>query len=313
MVKLGIIGGSGAKGVIAALASDTPLESDDLTVDRNNYTVDFFHFRKGEAEIYFVLRHGKDHTDLPQKLDQRGIVRFLEKRKLQGVVLTSATGSLDTSIQLVDEGGIVVNSGVFRGFGYHSLSLNDPHNPHAVLADPYDTQLRRLLLDSIGAVSGATAYDGGLYVQNEGNSFESPAEIASLYLQLHTPAIGLENVAIMRAAFERAGITASSGSRDRSLVKTLNEQEEMYRQLDTVLNVRYAQVSMNAVRETVLLREAGVPVALASFPVNYGAGLVSQEQVDHERTKTAIARATQPYIVPFLVNVIERAPHMLGR
>ncbi len=68
---------------------------------------------------------------------------------------------------------------------------------------------------------------------------------------------------------------------------------------------------MNAVRSTILAREAGIPVALASLPVNYGAGLVPAEKVDHERTINAINNALTPYIVPFLVNVIENAPKYL--
>ncbi len=211
MVKLGIIGGSGAKGVVEALARDTPISSDDLSVGGKSYTINFLHFNRGETEVYFVLRHGKDHTELPQKLDQRGIISFLKRRSIDGLVLTSATGSLDTSIKLVDEGGIVVNSGVFRGFGYQSVSFNDPKNPHAVLDKPYDPEMRKLLLEAARAVPGATAYDGGLYVQNEGNPFESPAEIADLVCRLDAPSFQLaqlkELVALGRHCNQKSNYT----------------------------------------------------------------------------------------------------------
>ncbi len=295
MVKLGIIGGSGAKGVVGALANGTPISSDDLSVGGRSYTVDFLHFTHGETEVYFVLRHGKDHTELPQKLDQRGIISFLKRRSIDGLVLTSATGSLDTSIKLVDEGGIVVNSGVVRGFGYQSASFNDPKNPHAVLANPYDPRLRDLLLDSAKSVTGATAYDGGLYIQNEGNPFESPAEIADLVCRLDAPSFQLAQLKELVAL----GRTS------------LQSEVELYERLAKNLNRTNAQVSMNAVRSTILAREAGIPVALASFPVNYGAGLVPAEKVDHERTMKAIDKALAPYIVPFLKNVIEKAPQYL--
>ena len=85
----------------------------------------------------------------------------------------------------------------------------------------------RLMLDSIRAVPGATPYDGGLYIQSEGNAFESTAEIADLVCRLDAPAIALYTL--------------------------------------------------------------------------------------HERTKTAIAKATQPYIVPFLLNVIERVQDYVKR
>lgn len=290
-VKLGIIGGSGAKGVVESLGVNATIQTENGQWSGNDYTVDYLHFSKGCAEVYFVLRHGKDHTDLPAKLDQRGMLHFLKSHGVDALVLASATGSLDTTIKLVDEGGFVVNSGTFRGFGYRGLSFNDPERPHEVMADPFHPDMRRLLLDASSAVPGATGYDGGLYIHNEGNSFESPAEIADLVCRLDEPTFRLQTLRALNGRFATSSESA------------------LYERLAQNLNRKYAQVSMNAVREVVLAKEAGFDrVALVSLPVNYGAGLVPAEQVDHERTKMAINKATRPYIVPFLRNVIERAP-----
>ena len=83
---------------------------------------------------------------------------------------------------------------------------------------------------------------------------------------------------------------------------------ELYKRLSKHLNRRYATVSLNAARELPLLKEAGFNnVVLLSFPVNYGVGMVPDEKVDHERTIHAIEKATKPYIVPVLKNMIQKA------
>ncbi|MBI2112839.1 hypothetical protein HYT52_04850 [Candidatus Woesearchaeota archaeon] len=322
MTKLAIVGGSGAKGVVEALGLEAQVESALVFNDGNTsvihhhsakvnnppvngfkINIDYLHFHSGDTEVYFVLRHGQNHDDLPAKLDQRGIVSFLKSKEVDGVILTSATGSLDTKVTLVDEGGVVVNSGTFRGFGYQGKSFNDQKNPHAVMVNPYDQRLRQLLLDSTKEVPGMIAFDGGLYVQNEGNSFESPAEIADLYCRLDAPSARVRDL-------DRA-IKLSRKLGDRLSIPPLVKERELYQRLAEQLSIDKAQVSMNAVRETILSLEAGLKIALVSFPVNYGAGLFPAEQVDHARTMNAISKATQPYIVPFLKGVIERAPQYL--
>lgn len=326
-VKLGIIGGSGAKGVVEALGSGAPVER--VYVWKNGYgthietiapspeqvghspdsfscIVDYYHFTHGQTEVYFVLRHGRDHTDLPARVDQRGMIHLLKDMGVDGLVLASATGSLDTAVKLVDEGGMVVNSNVFRGFGYQGVSFNDPKNPHAVMAEPFHHDMRGLLLESIGAVSGAAAFDGGLYVHNTGNAFETPGEIADLVCRLDEPSIRLRQYRLERILIERGGLVGN--------VEELDREIALYERLAEHLNRRYAQVSMNAGREAVLAQEAGIArVGLVAFPVNYGAGLVPAEKVDHERTINAISKATEPYIVPFFLEVIRRAPEYVKR
>ena len=298
MVKLGIIGGTGAKEVIEALGLESEVETRRVYWENSTIgNVDHYHFTQGDAEVYFILRHGKHHSDLPAKLDQRAMFNFLKTRDVEGVVLTSATGSLDTDIKLVKDGGMVINSDVMRGFGFKTISFNNPERPHANLAEPFSPRMRKLLLDSADAVVGATAYDGGIYVQNEGNQFETKAEVADLYCRLDAPAAHLRGL-----------IRERDGSNNP--VKEI----ECYRVLAKNLNVKHAQVGMNAVRSVVLAREAGFDeLALVSFPVNYGVGLVEGEEVDHERTMREIKQATADYIVPFLHKVIENAPEYLGR
>ncbi|MFH1276391.1 MAG: hypothetical protein ABIH82_04735 [Candidatus Woesearchaeota archaeon] len=305
MVKLGIIGGSGAKGVVKALGLEAEVETALVNIDGVGKSVDYLHFTQGGTEVYFILRHNQNHTDLPAKLDQRAMISFLKENGTDAVVLASATGSLDTSVKLVDEGGIVVNSGVFRGFGYQGKSFNDPNNPHAVMTAPFDPATRTLLLQSAAEV-GVTAFDGGLYVHNEGNQFESPAEIADLYCRLDAPATRVRDLDLMLEMSKTLG--------NNGVTVSLQQERELYERLSQHLNTTHTQVGMNAGRETVLALEAGFKhIGLVSFPVNYGTGLVPAEQVDHNRTMNAITKATEPYIVPFLRTVIENAPRYITK
>jgi purine nucleoside phosphorylase len=306
MVKLGLIGGSGAKEVVEALGGNTGVKRSlfmatqwgmgytqgttlgpEPLIGRESF-VDYFHFDQGDTEVYFILRHGKAHEYLPAELDQRGSITFLKQRGVDAVLLASATGSLDTSINLIDEGGIVVPSGIFRGFGYKGLSFGGRNaGEHAVAERPFSDNMRSLLLDSISGVPGATSFDGGLYIQNEGNQFESAAEVIDLYMRLDAPARELRNMEI---------------------AEKLGKEREMYERFREHLSVKHAQLGMTAVREVTLALEAGFSnLGLVCFPVNYGTGLIPAEQVDHKRTIEAIAKSKEPTIVPFLRNVIEKA------
>ncbi|MBS3122233.1 hypothetical protein J4434_05110 [Candidatus Woesearchaeota archaeon] len=319
-MNIGIIGGSGANEVIEAFGVDAKLH----TTDKHELNgVDYIDFRHNDNYIVFILRHGKEHTRDPARLDPRPIVRKLEellgKDDSQRLIIqTSASGSLDTSIKLVDEGGIVVCCDVMRGFGFTTTTFSgeDGKPLHAVMANPFSKKARILALDAIAKVEGARGYDGGIYVNNQGNQFETAAEIAALYSLLDTPACRVDFYAEAldqnKAQLDNLRRKNPSNLLEISAlcgkITHYESQLAMYQALSNSLNVTQATVSMNAAKEVPLLKEAGFNhIVLLSFPVNYGVGLIPDEKVDHERTINAITKATRPYIAPVLKNMIEMA------
>ena len=296
-MNIAIIGGSGANEIISELGgtSQQPERSSDI---------DWIPFSYEDDKIFFVLRHGVDHDRDPARLEPKcmaeklaGLLKVNTEKTL--VIQTSASGSLDTSIKLVDEGGIVVCSDVMRGYGFRgsSRSLVGTDNLHAVINGAYSEEARKLALDAIEKVEGATAYDGGLYINNQGNQFESAAEIAALYTLLDTPRYRLGQLKNRQY----------SELMDGRVCRVINKQVETYERLAENLGVKHAQVSMNAARELEPLVESGFKnIVLLAFPVNYGVGLIPEERVDHERTINAIDKGMK-YIVPTLKNMIQMA------
>jgi hypothetical protein len=295
-MNIAIIGGSGANEVIKELG---------VRARKNSFVAlhgtDYIDFDYNDDKVFFVLRHGADHSKDPARLEPKymaeKLVELLKPEEEKTLVIqTSASGSLDTSIKLVDEGGIVVCSDVMRGFGYKgsSRSLVGTDNLHAVINGAYSEQARKLALDAIRRVDGATLYDGGIYVNNQGNQFESAAEIADLCVRLDTPRFRLQQLAKLKGETKAENLF-------------LDRQEEFYERLAKNLNIKHAQVSMNAARELEPLVESGFEdIVLLAFPVNYGVGLIPEEKVDHERTINAIKVGTK-YIAPTLKNMIQMA------
>lgn len=321
-MRIGIIGGSGVNAVLQSLNACSFI-GEPVTDSTNLNDVDTVTFNYKNDYVVFVLRHGAEHTRDPARLDPRPIVRKLEellgKDDSQRLIIqTSASGSLDTSIKLVDEGGVVVCSDVMRGFGFTTTTFSgeDGKNLHAVMANPFSEPARRLALDAIAKVNGAIGYDGGIYVNNQGNQFETRAEVAALYSWLDTPACMVdfytEALEQKRAQLDNLKCEETNPTNPilkireaSSKMKHYESQLALYRELSESLSVTQATVSMNAAKEVPLLKEAGFNnIVLLSFPVNYGVGLIPDEKVDHQRTIDAITNATTPYIAPVLKNMI---------
>ena len=325
MKNVVIIGGSGAPEVVQSFG----IKKKKLIkrVDNKLHKIDYLRFRHEGTNVLFVLRHGKKHTKDPARLKPKYLAKQLSKLvnpKKTLVIQTSASGSLDTSIKLVDEGGIVVCDDVMRGFGFRgsSRSIVNPDIVHAVIQGAYSERARKLAGDAIGNVPGAIAYRGGIYIENEGNRFETKSEVADLFERLSAPQYRLDEMRdrkilfqssyVMEAARMSAGWNEEVYRRMDHMsgkMGQLDQDIEVQERLRDNLSVTHAQVSMNAAKEVEPLIEAGFKdIVLLAFPVNYGVGLVPDEKVDHERTSMAIKKATKPYIAPTLTSMIQMAP-----
>jgi purine nucleoside phosphorylase len=329
IMNIGIIGGSGANEVIAALGVEAIRYE---SPKENICGVDYIQFDYEGNKVIFVQRHGAHHTRDPARLDPRYIVETLEG--LMGkddsnrlIIQTSASGCLDPydkeaniGTKLVDEGGIVVCHDVMRsfGFGAYSFSGEGGRELHAVIQNAYSETARRLALDAIAKVPGATGYEGGVYVNTAGNQFESPAEVMTLWAGLELQRILFKT---LRGDLRRTRKELESETPGSERYKELKDEEAEYlrdiprwEKAAKVLNINHSTVSMNAAKELPLLVECSFKnIVLLSLPVNYGVGMIPDEKVDHERTKQAIAKAAPLYIAPTLINMIRMAEQYIRR
>lgn len=293
-MEMVIIGGSGSEKLAEELGGK---------LIKDSFGVDFYEIQIENDMVYFFLRHGQDHSISPAVLDSRKYVFKIEELdgKDSPIFITASSGSLDTKVKLIFDGGIVVADDLLRGFGFYGESFLDKGDMHPVMNPLFSEKARDVVLDSIAGIDGATSYDGGIYVHNRGNQFETKAEIADLFFRFEAATMYKEAVDAILKMIDFFGMK-------RSDVRKLKKSQRVFTDMGNNLRLEGAQVGMTAGYEIPLLKGLGYDeIALVNFPVNYGTGMVKSEKVSHDTTMASMKLAEGHYIVPFFKNLIENA------
>lgn len=170
MRKIGIIGGTGVEdassfGRLTALTVDTPFGQ--------------AHCLKGTAaghEIYFLARHGLDHSVPPHKINYRANIFALKKLGVTEILSFTAVGSLNRGLppgtfvattQILDFTKSRVNT-FFNG--------ENGQVAHVDFAQPYCPALRERLIRCLVKL-GLRHSKQGTYVATEGPRYETAAEV----------------------------------------------------------------------------------------------------------------------------------------
>jgi 5'-methylthioadenosine phosphorylase len=168
--RIGIIGGSGLYQIEgftrqkwAQVATPFGPPSDHLLTGR-----------LARRDVVFLPRHGRGHRILPSELNHRANVWAMKKLGVSWIISVSAVGSLQPQYQHRDI--VLVNQFLDRTkksaehtfFGRGIVA-------HIAFAHPICEELRQLLLQTCRKL-GATAHDGGTYVNMEGPAFSTKAE-----------------------------------------------------------------------------------------------------------------------------------------
>jgi 5'-methylthioadenosine phosphorylase len=124
-----------------------------------------------KKEIYFLSRHGKDHSVYPHQIDFRANISALKKLNVKYIFATAAVGSMNNDF----EPGDIVLIEDFIDFTHSRLLTtfdNDGIVRHTDMSDPYCYELRNLLSKNMNLIKGS-----GVYVTTNGPRFETKAEI----------------------------------------------------------------------------------------------------------------------------------------
>lgn len=172
MVKVGIIGGSGL---------DDPQflkESESVGVD-TPYGAPSTPLLTGiisSVPVAILSRHGKQHTIPPTHVNNRANITALKKIGCTHILATSAVGSLREEI---GRGDLVILDQFIDFSRRRFLTFHDefePHNAvHTPMADPFDDNLRQLLIAS-AAELGIKHHPSGTVITIEGPRFSTRAE-----------------------------------------------------------------------------------------------------------------------------------------
>jgi 5'-methylthioadenosine phosphorylase len=125
-------------------------------------------------EVVFLPRHGRGHRILPSELNHRANIWAMKKLGVQWIISVSAVGSLQEKYRPCDI--VVIDQFLDRT----KQSANHTFFGHGIVAHisfahPVCEELRRILLQT-ARDGGATAHDGGTYVNMEGPAFSTRAE-----------------------------------------------------------------------------------------------------------------------------------------
>lgn len=172
MAKVAIIGGSGLEdpNILKSpqiINVDTPFgePSSELTCGKI-----------GNVDVVILSRHGKKHTIPPTQVNNRANIWALKEQGCEYILATTACGSLREEI---DRGHLVILD-QFIDFTKHRVTtfhdkFENGEMKHTPMADPFDSMLRELLIQSAHELK-LNVHQKGTVVSIEGPRFSTRAE-----------------------------------------------------------------------------------------------------------------------------------------
>jgi 5'-methylthioadenosine phosphorylase len=171
MIKVGIIGGSGLDDPdmlkdTQAVSVDTPYgkPSSELLCGRLN-----------GASVVMLSRHGRHHQFSPSQVNYRANIHALKSQGVTHILATTACGSLREEI---GRGDFVILDQFIDLTRHRQTTFFDSFEEgakHTSMADPFDGELRKVLLDSAKELN-LNVHGRGTVVTIEGPRFSSKAE-----------------------------------------------------------------------------------------------------------------------------------------
>jgi 5'-methylthioadenosine phosphorylase len=172
MAIIGIIGGSGLDNPdIFSNPKDA-----EVTTAYGLPSSPLKHGSIGGVKVVLLSRHGREHTIPPTQVNYRANIAALKDAGCTHIVATTAVGSLREEIR---RGDLVIIDQFIDFTKQRKMSYYEsfePHNPmHCAMADPYDKDLRKILIDECGRL-GYRFHEKGTVVTIEGPRFSTRAE-----------------------------------------------------------------------------------------------------------------------------------------
>lgn len=167
--RIGIIGGSGFYSLLDD-GEDVPIE--------NEWGVPSAPLRLGtlsNVPVAFLPRHGVNHEIPPHLVNYRANIAAMRDVGVEAIIAPSVVGSLRPEMAPGDF--VVADQLVDRTWGRPDTFFEGPNVVHASFADPYDEDLRRLLIVA-ATECGRTVHHHGTSVVIQGPRFSTRAESA---------------------------------------------------------------------------------------------------------------------------------------
>ncbi|UCG90187.1 MAG: MTAP family purine nucleoside phosphorylase [Candidatus Heimdallarchaeota archaeon] len=190
--SIAIIGGSGFYDFLeepSKISVTTPFSSKPVIIYRQDHEGKF---------LYFLPRHGGNHTIPPHKINFKANIFALHSLSIPRVIATSAVGSLHPSIRpgdyvLLDQFIDLVRPVTFFD-GDFSVTFTQGTKisgvVHLDMTEPYCPEIRNIL--SVILKSDLSTHNKGTYATTMGPRFETPAEIKA-FQHMGADVVGMTN------------------------------------------------------------------------------------------------------------------------
>jgi 5'-methylthioadenosine phosphorylase len=164
-MKMGIIGGTGIYDLEG---------TQELCVDTEYGEISLTHQKKGERDIFFVPRHGSNHTTPPHRVNYRGNITALANCHVDYIIALCTVGSMQCSIPP----GTFFVPVDFIDFTRRNTTFYHTEVVHIDMTLPFCPSLQKTFLQTLD--KHKTPYSTGVYIATEGPRLETKAEIAML-------------------------------------------------------------------------------------------------------------------------------------
>lgn len=192
-------GGGPVSEISVAIIGGTGVYNQSLLDDEKQVTVETKYgavsMQSGKYDgrrVYFLARHGGNHSVPPHKVNYKANIAALKKVGAHAVLATAAVGTLRREMP---PGSIVVIDQFIDLTKQRPLTFYDGEESpvvHTDFSEPYCKEIREAVFGA-GETLGQGLVDGGCYVCTEGPRFETPAEIRMIE-QWGGDLVGMTNV-----------------------------------------------------------------------------------------------------------------------
>lgn len=173
-MKVAIIGGTGLgdlQGVdwFESYQPDTPFGQPSAQVKLGRV-------EESEFGLYFLPRHGGDHSIAPHKINYRANIAALKSLGITHIFAVNAVGGLSESMG--PQAIVVPDQIIDYTAGRETSFFDGVAGPldHVDFTEPYDTHARDALLSAAKALK-ISCVDGGVYGATQGPRLETAAEV----------------------------------------------------------------------------------------------------------------------------------------
>lgn len=172
MTKIAIIGGSG-------------LENPEILKNSSDIEIDTPYGKPSSAfncgtiagvEVVLLSRHGRDHSIPPSQVNNRANIWAIKELGCSHILVTTACGSLREEI---DRGHVVILDQFIDFTRHREITFHQKFEDgvlnHTPMADPFDADLRNLLIAKAGELQ-LPVHKSGTVITIEGPRFSTRAE-----------------------------------------------------------------------------------------------------------------------------------------